>query len=157
MITAIDTNILLDILIADKMHFANSKNLIDMQMAQGQLIISEVVYAELASQFGSGSELKDFLSSTSIKPVPSNEKALVLAGERWKVYSRRKKKELQCPECGKFITAHCESCHTVLSFRQRIVSDFMIGAHALVHAQRLLSRDRGFYKTYFKDVDVKSH
>ncbi len=156
MITAVDTNILLDILIADKKHFTDSKNVIDVHIEKGQLIISEVVYAELASQFAPESELKDFLSSTSIKLVHSNEKALALSGERWKGYSKRRKKELQCSECGKFVTAHCDNCNSIISSRQRMVSDFMIGAHALVHADLLLSRDRGFYKTYFKDVDVKN-
>lgn len=156
MIAAVDTNILLDILIADKKYFADSKNVIDMYIGQGQLIISEVVYAELACQFATESELKDFLSSTSIKLVQSNEKALVLAGERWRVYSKRRKKELQCSECGKSVIVHCENCNSVISSRQRMVSDFMIGAHALIHAELLLSRDRGFYGTYFKDVDVKN-
>ena len=153
---AVDTNILLDILIVDKKHFADSKNVIDAYIGQGQLIISEVVYAELACQFASESELKDFLATTSIKLVHSNEKALALAGERWKGYSKRKKKELQCSECGKFVTLHCEHCNSIISSRQRMVSDFIIGAHALIHAELLLSRDRGFYKTYFKDIDVKN-
>jgi predicted nucleic acid-binding protein len=129
---------------------------IDTYIGQGQLIISEVVYAELACQFASESELKDFLSSTSIKLVHSNEKTLALAGERWKGYSKRRKKELQCSECGKFVTVHCVNCESIISSRQRMVSDFMIGAHALVHAELLLSRDRGYYKTYFKDVNVKN-
>ena len=46
MITAVDTNILIDILLADKKHFADSKAVIDTHNEQGQLIISEVVYAE---------------------------------------------------------------------------------------------------------------
>lgn len=156
MITAVDTNILLDILLADKKHFADSKGVIDTHNEQGQLIISEVVYAELACQFASEIELKEFLSDTSIKLVLSGEKALSIAGERWKGYSQRKKKELQCSECGRFATVHCEKCNSIISFRQSMVSDFMIGAHALNHADLLLSRDRGFYKTYFKDVDVKN-
>lgn len=155
MIVAVDTNILLDILIADKKHFSDSKNVIDFYLGQGQLIISEVVYAELACQFASESELKDFLSSTSIKLSHSNETALALSGERWKAYSKKRKKELQCSECGRFTTVHCKNCNTLISSRQGMVSDFMIGAHTLVHAELLLSRDRGFYKTYFKDVDVK--
>ncbi len=110
----------------------------------------------VASQFASESELKDFLSSTSIKLVYSNEKALALSGEMWKRYSKRRKKELQCPECGKFVTIHCENCNSIIASRQRMVSDFMIGAHALIHAETLLSRDRGFYKTYFKDVAVRN-
>ena len=156
MITAVDTNILLDILIGDKRRLAYSKKVIDTYLGQGQLIISEVVYAELACQFASESELTEFLSSTSIKLVHSNERTLTLAGERWKNYSKRKKKELQCSECGKFVIVHCENCNSIISSRQRMVSDFMIGAHALNHAELLLSRDRGFYKTYFKDLDVKN-
>ncbi|MGR3176024.1 MAG: type II toxin-antitoxin system VapC family toxin [Candidatus Scalindua sp.] len=156
MITAVDTNILIDILFADKKHFADSKAVIDTHNEQGQLIISEVVYAELACQFASEIELKEFLSDTSIKLVLSSEKALSLAGERWKGYSKRKKKGLQCSGCGKFVTVHCENCNSIISSRQSMVSDFMIGSHALNHADLLLSRDRGFYKTYFKDIDVKN-
>jgi predicted nucleic acid-binding protein len=38
--------------------------------------------------------------------------------------------------------------------RQHIISDFIIGAHALTQAELLLSRDRGFYKKYFKDLRI---
>ncbi len=49
MITAFDTNVLLDILIPDDKHLAKSKRMLDEYVLKGQLIICEIVYAELAS------------------------------------------------------------------------------------------------------------
>jgi hypothetical protein len=152
MITAIDTNIFLDILLPDAEHASRSRELIDKYHAAGQLIISETVFAELASQFSSEKILKEFLADTSIKLLHANEKALSLAGERWRVYSKTRKDKLQCPSCGKKTSCHCPECGESISFRQRIISDFLIGAHALIHAEVFLTRDRGFYKTYFKDL-----
>jgi len=154
MITAVDTNILLDILIPDDKHLEKSKRLLDEYVLKGQLIICEIVYAELASQFSYERELKDFLSETGIRLIHSTEETLCKAGERWKNYAKSKKQAFQCPQCGADTTITCHKCRSVITVRQHILSDFIIGAHAIHHAELLLSRDRGFYKTYFKDLNV---
>ena len=143
MITAVDTNILFDILLPDESHVLNSKRLLDEHALKGQLIICEIVYAELVSQFGSEKETKAFLFDTGIRLVRSDERSLTVAGERWKAYAKNRK-PFACPQC-----------NYPIQLRQRVLSDFIIGAHALMHAEQLLSRDRGFYKTYFKDLKVK--
>lgn len=141
--TAVDTNILFDILLPDENHIFNSKRLLEEHASKGQLIICEIVYAELAPQFGSEKGTKAFLSDTEIRLVNSSEKSLAVAGERWRAYTKYRKPSA-CPQCS----------HPV-QLRQRVLSDFIIGAHAFTHAEQLLSRDRGFYKAYFKDLKVK--
>ena len=75
-----------------KLHppFLCQQKLLDEHVERGQLIISEIVYAELASLFSSEKELSAFLSDTGTKLTQSGEKALCIAGNRWNEYAKDK-------------------------------------------------------------------
>ncbi len=75
MITAVDTNIILDVLIPGEPFGESSKILLDRHLSKGKLIICEVVFAELAAGFESEKELEFFLADTGIGLVRPNEKA----------------------------------------------------------------------------------
>jgi predicted nucleic acid-binding protein len=157
LITAVDTNIFFDILIPGEPHAETSKNLLDKHLASGKLILCEVVFAELAAQFPSEQELKLFLTETGMRLVPSNEKSLHIAGMRWAEYARKSKRsQFSCAVCGKSFSMHCPHCKAMVTRRQIVLSDFLIGAHALTQADCLLSRDLGIYKNNFSDLKIVS-
>lgn len=156
MISSIDTNVLLDVLLPDNVHLGSSKALLDRASSEGALIICEVVYAELACQFTAAHGLDAFLEATGIRLAPSGPESLQVAGDAWKVHLSRRDGRLQCRSCGCLIRVNCPECGHAVTSRQHVASDFIIGAHALAYADRLLTRDVGFYRAYFPKLKLNA-
>jgi len=130
MISAIDSCIILDFLGADPIHGVGSRELLRQALNDGALIISDVVYAEIAPQFDSQAELSAALNRLDIALVDNGADVAFLAGQKWGQYRRSG------------------------GTRARLLADFMIGAHAQIHADRFITRDRGFYRSYFGDLTI---
>jgi predicted nucleic acid-binding protein len=130
MITAVDTNILLDIFLPDPVHGENSMFSLEKAYGQGALIICNIVYAELAPQFPKRELLDSSLDRIGIEVVQIDKEASYLSGVIWSEYRKKNKS------------------------RDRIITDFLIGSFARNQADRFLTRDRGFYRSYFEGLKI---
>ena len=130
MITAVDSSIVLDVLTADSVHTEKSEEALRQASLQGQLIVCEAALAEIFPALGDRERVHEFLLDWQIDFLPSDEESAMLAGEMFLRYLKRGREQ------------------------KRIVADFLIGAHASVHADRLLARDRGYLRDYFASLNV---
>lgn len=155
MITAVDTNALLALLYEDD-HTDRSETELRRAYRDGRVVITPIVYAELAADghFDTASELDQFLLDLSIQLVEPSRAASFRAGERFQQYTSRRPAGLQCPSCGTKQTVRCETCAERLTPRQHIAADFVIGGHAFVDGDALVSFDTAFYETYFPSLTV---
>src|SRR5580658_1238836 len=130
MITAIDSNVLLDILIPNEAFADAAAAGIEEAAAHGSLIVSDIVYAEICVQFPTQRECDHFFNSNEIRIEHLVRAAHFLASRIWREYRAGGGK------------------------RDRILPDFLIGAHAQIQANQLISRDRGFYRTLFSKLTL---
>ena len=130
MITAVDTNVLLDILLPNEQFYERSAEALQDSATEGSLVIADIVYAELSVHFATQRDCDDFLESNGIQVQPLSRDTLFLASRAWRMYRQRGGK------------------------RSRILADFLIGAHGQEEADRLLSRDRGFYQELFPNLKL---
>ena len=128
MITAIDTNILLDILLPNEDFFEASASALQDSANAGSLVISDIVYAELCINFEAQRDCDSFLESNDIRVQALGREAYFLASRAWRIYRQQGGQ------------------------RTRILADFLIGAHASKQGARLLSRDRGVYRNLFPSL-----
>ncbi|CAB5111472.1 hypothetical protein D3OALGA1CA_5744 [Olavius algarvensis associated proteobacterium Delta 3] len=131
MITFVDTNVLLDVFLPDPDWGLKSKKNLEIAFNQGALILNEIIYSELSPQFPEKEMLDDALRQLSIRIVSLDLEVAYHAGKKWQQYRKTGGK------------------------RNRVLADFLIGAHAAMRSEKLLTRDRGFYKKYFKELDIQ--
>ena len=129
MTTAVDSSIILDVLIGT----ASQESLDALRKAsvEGRLIVCESVMAELRPVFKDRSTFEQFMADWGLEFVPGSRESAILAGEMLKRLLERGRERAG-----------------------RILADFLIGAHAKVHADRLLARDRGYLRDYFSDLKL---
>ena len=128
MITAVDTSVLLDVFLADDRYGEQSKERLRAAYDSGAIIICDIVYAELVPAFRDRAVLDRALQEINATTSPLDTAIAYDAGARWMRY-----RQAGGP-------------------RKRIITDFLIGAHAVAVAQTFLTRDRGFFSTYFPEL-----
>ena len=130
MISALDSSVILDVLTNEATNASTSEQALRSAIAQGQLVVCDCVVAEIFPVFENRDQFDGFFSDWQLEFVPSTRESAILAGSHF-------------------------ACHLARGGRRgRVVADFLIGAHAQHHADRLLARDRGYLRNYFKDLVV---
>lgn len=127
--TALDSSVLLDVIVDDRVWATRSGHALSGAMQAGSLVIGESVLAEVVPALGDGL-IAEFLADWHIEFVASSLESAQLAGAMFAEYLQRS------------------------AAPRRVLPDFLIGAHAFCHADRLLARDRGYYRDYFRGLKV---
>jgi predicted nucleic acid-binding protein len=126
---ALDSSILVDIL-SDQPDSEASDQALRQALAAGPVVACDVVIAEVCSSFVNSDDLFDVLSDLGVAYSPVEMKSAVRAGEMQRRYRQRGGK------------------------RFRPVPDFIVGAHALLQCDGLITRDNGFFRDYFKGLKI---
>ncbi|MDP6526145.1 MAG: type II toxin-antitoxin system VapC family toxin [Kiritimatiellia bacterium] len=130
MITAVDTSVLIDVFTNDPTHGHASATVLRRCLQEGTLTACDVVWAETRAVFADDAAFEAAMRTLGVKFSALTERSAADAGSRWKRYRASGGK------------------------RVRVMADFLIGAHSLHQSERLLTRDRGYYRKHFKDLSL---
>ena len=129
-LSLVDSNILIDLLNKTPIWGPWSFRQMDLASQSGDLVINQIVFAETSTYFETLPDLDRVLSSFKINREDLPWEAAGLAGLAHVKYRR---------EGGP---------------RDRVLPDFLIGAHAMQKNYRLLTRDGRRYRAYFPKLEI---
>lgn len=123
--TLVDTNVLLDLLVPASAWYGWSGRQVAMLANDGGVALNQVIYAELAAGFLTPAALEELFPPSAFVRLELPWEAAAMAGQAYRLYRSRG------------------------GSRERVLPDFLIGAHASVAGLRLLTRDASRYRGYF--------
>jgi predicted nucleic acid-binding protein len=137
---AIDSNLLIDFVGHDERAAAAADAALRQALASGPVVACEVVVAELVAGLGDGAAVMEALDELGIEFSALEQRAAVRAGEMQRRYAQRR--------------AAAGVAAPATEAWPRTMTDFLVGAHALLQCQGLISTDAGFFRDYFKGLRV---
>ena len=127
---AVDSSVLLDVLVDDARFAHASASMLTQALSAGDVVVCDAVVAEVQAMLDTRETAMDALSAYGIRYLPTTEQAAVRAGHMQRRFRDRGGR------------------------RERVVADFLIGAHAMLQCDALITRDAGFFRDYFKGLKI---
>lgn len=130
MATLVDTNVLIDIAVRDPNWLNWSRSQLESARKRGSVVINQVIFAEFSIRYATLDEVESVLPENEFRRESLPFEAAFAAARAFSIYRRRG------------------------GGKDRVLPDFLIGAHAAIRGYPILTRDPAGYRTYFPGVDL---
>jgi predicted nucleic acid-binding protein len=130
MVTLIDTNVLVDLAIQSSAWHGWSRGQVFSAFKRGPVVINPIIYAEFSVRYKVMDEVDRLLPQSEFRRENLPWPAAFAAAAAFRLYRQGG------------------------GARDRILPDFLIGAHAAIRGYALLTRDPKGYRSYFPSIDL---
>lgn len=127
---ATDSSVLIDLIAGDDEACSSAAEAVRQALHSGPVVLCEVALAEVCTALKGGTDVLQHLEELGIRFDAMEAKSALRAGEMQRRYRQRG------------------------GNRSRTVADFLIGSHAMMQCDGLITRDAGFYRDYFKGLRI---
>jgi predicted nucleic acid-binding protein len=130
MVTIVDTNVLVDLTLVGSSWHSWSRSQVVSAFRRGPVVINPIIYAEFSFRYEDIEEVERLLPQDEFRRENLPWPAAFAAAAAFRVYRASG------------------------GGRERILPDFLIGAHAAIRGYSVLTRDSKGYRSYFPSLDL---
>lgn len=130
MATLVDTNVLVDLAVRDPRWHRWSSDQLAAAGRRGAVVINQIVYSEFSYRYDDPDAVEALLPESAFLREGLPFAAAFAAAQAFRLY------------------------RTLGGRKERMLPDFLIGAHAAVRGYPILTRDPSGYRSYFPTVEL---